>query len=212
MRTGNHSTEAKPKSSKSKNGRDLTNGRFGNGHKKILPEHEVFVYQSVASGKSYQETADAVKEKFKVSITKQGIGEFLQRNSEAYLIYLAKLKDVRLANAKARLLDMQGVANQLKEKLHEITGYAPILWQELKLSSLINSYVNLMEQIAVDSGDRRQGDRRSDAPSQTLIFNDVTINEFADKAIHEARKNPIVARDRFDPAGFLDSTDSISSN
>lgn len=202
------------KLSKCKNSKRLTDRRFGNGHKKILPEYYPFIYQNVASGKTYEEAAGAVKDEFGVSVTRQAIGALLLRNQEDYRAYLAELKDVRTANAKARLLDMEKVADKLKDRLAEIMGFVPNLWTKLQLSKLINCYVNLMEQIAVDSGDRRQGDKRSDSAGLNLTqyFGDTVINAFADQAIEARAKETPDSRNRIKTLGFLDSGDSISDN
>ncbi len=179
------------------------------GGRKIRREHETLIFEAKCLGKTLREIQKRLSEEYQIEVSLQAIDQYFRRHLDRYEEYVSALKDVRLANAKARLLEMQSVANRLKEKILEVMSYAPKLWQKLKLANLINSYINIMEQIAVDAGDRRHGDRRSDAPSQNLIFNDVTINQFADQVLQARREEIVVQRDRIETSRLSDSRDSL---
>lgn len=158
---------------KTKNGRKLscqklTKSKQLNCRAKILPEHQPFVFECFAKGMSGQKIADEVKENYKIDISKQGLHDYRLRHRGDYEEFLTRIKEVRSANAKCRLLELEEIKDKLKEKIIEILGYVPRQWEELNLSSLLSQFVNIMDQIRIDCGDKAK-DKNGEKRDQTVI-------------------------------------------
>lgn len=137
------------------------NNKSNCGTKIIVPERYSLVFQRIASGKSYQETANDFNLEFGTKITLGAIYKFIHTHPDQYKEYLDKVKEVRLANAKARILDLQGLADKMRKKIEgEIDSMTPKLWAEADMGANIRELRGLYEQIAKDSGDRTdKGDK-----------------------------------------------------
>ena len=166
--------------------------------RKITEEHELFIFDLKAKGGSLRAIAEALESSdFHLKVHHSSIDHYLKNRIEAYQNYLSDLKEVRLANAKCRLLDEQQIADKLKEKMIEIMGHAPILWQDLNLAALISQYVNLMDQIRADCGDKVK-DKNGEQREQTVIQIINTIpGMFADGDSRSTNKEDTTTRSRF---------------
>lgn len=183
--------------------------------KKIFPEHQPFVWLWLAEGQTYQQTADLLKEKFNIQITLNGVYDYQQRHREDWEDYLTKIKEVRLANAKARILERQRIANKLRDKIIEILDMPPVFWKDLNVASLIKEHNALLTQIQDESGDKVhkfKGENMGGDFHQHNYFGDETINKFADKTIQARTKEVSDSGNRTKADRFSDSGGSLSDN
>jgi len=181
--------------------------------KKIFPEHQPFVWLWLAEGQTYQKTADLLKEKFNIQITFNGVYDYQQRHWEDWEEYLAKIKEVRLANAKARILERQRIANKLRDKIIEILDMPPIFWKDLNVASLIKEHNALLTQIQDESGDKiHKFKGEGMGGDQHFYLGDKLVNEIADKVLNTRAKEVQRPRDRFKADRLSDSGSSLSDN
>lgn len=167
--------------------------------KKILPEHQPFVWQWLAEGRTYQKTADLLKEEFNIQITFNGVYDYQKRHDEEWKEYLGKIKEVRLANAKARILERQRIGNKLRDKIIEILDMPPRFWKDLNVALLIREFNSLLEQIQDEAGDKITKLKGEGFDShQHFYLGDKLVNEIADQAVSEETGPEIrVSGDRF---------------
>lgn len=162
--------------------------------------HESFIFECRSRNVSYRKIADQLvqSEEFKIkSVDHTTIFDFFKNRPENYKKYLADLKQVRSANAKCRLLELEEIKDKLKEKIIEILGYVPRQWEELNLSSLLSQFVNLMDQIRIDCGDKAK-DKNGERRDQTVIQIINTIpGMFADGNSNDTGKENTKARRGF---------------
>ena len=190
---------------------NLKNNNKPGSTKKILPEHQLFVWLWLAEGRTYQKTADLLKEKFNIQITFNGVYDYQKRHDEEWKEYLTKIKEVRLANAKARILDRQAIANKLKDKIFEILDMSPIFWKDLNVAALIKEHNALLTQIQDESGDKVHK-IKADGFNGDFIFGDKTINVFADETIQARAKTGADSGNRLKASRLSDSGNSLSDN
>lgn len=214
-RTGNHSMGEKQRLSSPKGGKGSTNSKNTNKSLKILPEHEPFIWLMLARGCSLQATADAYTEQFGVKVSKSGIQKHRDTNKATYdefrESWYADVKQEPIANSRTRIVEYWNMAVALRKRVLEILGMPPIFWKDLNVASLIAQFVNLIDKIREEAGDKA---RVAETPTQPIqnYFGDVTINAFADQAINARTKETPDTRNRLKAPGFLDSGDSLSDN
>ena len=155
---------------------------------KITEERQSFVFKERARGKSYQGVANSFADEFGVKIGLTGIRDFLKRHEEQYRAFMKDLKDVRLANEKARIYELEGKAVLLGSKIDYIlTSVAPSMWDSINLSSLIKEFRELLNQIAIESGDRT--DKGGNEKSQVIqIYNNIP-GVLADNGSSDKKQN-----------------------
>lgn len=189
----------------------LKNSNNKGNTKKILPEHQPFVWLWLGEGRTYQKTADLLKERFNIQITFNGVYDYQKRHDEEWKEYLAKIKEVRLANAKCRILERQRIANKLRDKIIEILDMPPIFWKDLSVASLIREFNGLLEQIQDESGDKvHKFKGEGMGGDQHFYFGDDVIDKFADEALKARAKEGADSGDRFKEDRFSDSRNSVS--
>lgn len=212
-KTPMHSKKLQTKTLKSGAKKRLRNSNNNGNTKKIFPEHQPFVWLWLAEGRTYQKTADLLKEKFKIQITFNGVYDYQKRHNEEWKEYLAKIKEVRLANAKPRILERQRIANKLRDKILEILDMAPIFWKDLNVASLIKEFNNLLEQIQDESGDKVhkfKGEGMGGDRHFHQYFGDDAIDKFAEQTLKARAKEGTDSRDRIKANRFSDPGSSVS--
>lgn len=176
--------------SKMKTKKKKTANNHKNNNKKtkrviITVERQPFVFQERARGKSYQGIANSIEEEFGDKITLFGVRDFLDRHKTEYDEYLQEIRDVRLANCKARILELQTKAEKLGLKIDDILETIPYSkWDRINISGLIKEFRGLLDQLSQESGDKVQkfqglGDHKH------FYFGDDAINKFADLTLKE---------------------------
>lgn len=151
------------------------NSTSTNNRVKITPERKPFIFQRIAEGKPYEQTAQEFNKEFKTKITLHAIYNFLHRHPDEYKEFLDDIRQVRLANAKARILDIQGLADKMRKKIEgEIDSMTPKLWAGANMDANLRELRGLYEQIAKDSGDRTDKGGDGQKPSQIIqIINNI---------------------------------------
>lgn len=181
--------------------------------KKITDERKPFVFQRRATGDSCQKIADAFGEEYE-KIDQSSINHFLRDHPEEYQSWLQSniKEDIRLANAKARILSCQKIADKLSESILDIIEDVPKgQWDEINLPALIKQYRELLVQIQDESGDKVHK-FKAEGITGDLVFGDKVINAFADKTVQARVKETTDPGNRFKKAGFSDFGNSLSDN
>lgn len=175
-----------------------------------MPEHEPFVWQCLGEGRTYEKTAELLKEKFSVIISMNGVYDYQHRHWSDWEDYLAKIKEVRLANAKPRILERQRIANKLRDKIIEILDMPPIFWKDLNVAALIREFNSLLEQIQDESGDKvHKFKGEGFANHQHYYLGDTVVNQIADETVGEARSPTGDSRSSFKKNRFSNSEDPL---
>lgn len=182
--------------------------------KKITDERKPFVFQQRAVGESCQKIADAFGEEYE-KIDQSSINHFLRDHPEEYQSWLqVNLKeDVRLANAKARILGCQKIADKLSESILDIIESIPkSQWDTIHLAGLVKEYRELLAQIQDESGDKVHKFKGEGLAGSNIVFGDQIVNAYADQVIEERTKESADPGNRFKAIRFSDSGNSLSDN
>ena len=180
--------------------------------RKITEEHEPFIFEQRAKGFSYRGLADALKEEYNVLVDHTSIFYYFRSHIEGYRAYLSDLKEVRLANAKARIFGLQQMAEKLSESIFNIIQTVPKKqWDAIHLAGLIREYRELLAQIQDEVGDKIHK-VKAEGITGDLIFGDKVINAFADKAIKARIETTADPGNRVKAFRFSDSRNSLSGN
>jgi len=154
---------------------------------KITEERYPFIFERIARGATYETTAQEFQAEFNVKISLQGIADFCYKHPEQYKEFLDDIRQVRLANAKARILESQAKVEKLGAKIDDILENVPYSkWDRINISALIREFRGLLDQISQDCGDKVQkfkGEGFGD--HKHFYFGDHAINRFADLTLEE---------------------------
>jgi len=162
----------KTKSRKVKTSKNLKNKGGRPKDPIITPQVEVFIFQQRASGKTLKQTVGGIKDNFKKNISISSVHEYLGRYPERYKEFLADVKAIRLANATARILELQEIANKLKELIMDgAKKFTPRQWAQGDINGMVRELKGLYEQIARDAGDRPRNGDKKDSAQVIQIFN-----------------------------------------
>lgn len=145
--------------------------------RKILPEHEPFVFLCVASGKTYKKTAEELKEKYGVVITEAGVYDYVQhRHRDRYDKFLTKIRNIWLANAFERVVVLHTTVKLLHEKIeHVLTKIPPRQWLAANIAALLREEREYLLRIQEECGDKpKSGKEEGDRGGQVIqIFNTI---------------------------------------
>lgn len=209
-RTGSRSKRTKNSSSRVAK-KKQTNHAGGWGNKKILPDHQPFVFLWLAAGKTYQAIAELFKQEFKITITFNGVYDYHQRHKAEYELFLKDIKEVRLANAKARIIELQTMTEKLRDRIFDILDMSPKYWKDLKVSSLIARFNDLIAQMHEQSGDKVEK-FKGELTGDPALFGDKVINVFADKTLAARAEEVTDPGNRLKKIRLSDTGSLISGN
>lgn len=134
--------------------------------------HEDFIFEQRRLGVSYRKITQRLIETEEFpdirSLHHDTVFEYFKKRIEQYQADLLNLKSVRSANAKCRLSELEQVKDKFRDRLIEFLGLSARDLKELQISFLVSQYVNLMDQIRTECGDKAK-DKNGEPHKQTVI-------------------------------------------
>lgn len=174
-----------------KNSKKPKNNR-GRPSKPILTdERQPFVFECLARGMTFDQTATEFNKTFNQNITLQSIEQYKRTHLQEYLAfreeYMSKIREPRLANARARIDELEGLIKKLQSKLlKDFDTLTPNQHMENGTLATIQRIQSLLDQISQETGDkvhRWKGEGFGD--HKHFYFGDNAINRFADLTVKE---------------------------
>ena len=176
----------------------------------ITPERETWVFERRLEGMHFETMAEEFEKVFDVSISFHRLSQLITDNPERWKDYLSKLQDLRLANRKARISDLQKIADKLKEKIEDaLDSMPPRQFKEMGLAELIREHSNLLARIQDECGEKIH--KFAGEGNNSIIFGDVIVNQIAEQTL-SARKVELAEGNGSQKNRFFDPRSSLSNN